>query len=143
MKSIIEIFENLEDERDNRGKKHKLIDIIIMSIYAMMCGNTDSENIADWLYLRKDYFTQDGKAIKSVAKKKSIPYIVSAYLMDIGLSFCQVKTDDKSNEITAIPELIEILDIKDSIISIDAIGTQKDIVSKIIQKEGNYVVLWG
>ena len=58
MKSIIEIFEKLEDERDNRGKKHKLIDIIVMSIYAMICGNTDSENIADWLYLRKDYFTQ-------------------------------------------------------------------------------------
>ena len=185
MKSIIEIFEKLEDERDNRGKKHKLIDIIVMSIYAMICGNTDSENIADWLYLRKDYFTQllhlengipsadtflrvfaginpekfmnlfiewistvvsssnkiiaiDGKAIKSAAKKGSIPYIVSAYLIDIGLSFCQVKTDEKSNEITAIPELIEILDIKDSIISIDAIGTQKNIVSKIIQKKGHY-----
>lgn len=185
MKSVIEVFENLEDTRDNRGKKHKLIDIIVMSIYAIICGNTDSENIADWFHLRKDYFTQllhlengipsadtflrvfaginpekfmslfvewissvvsssnkviaiDGKAVKSAAEKGNIPYIVSAYLIDIGLSFCQVKTDSKSNEITAIPELIEILDIKDSIISIDAIGTQKNIVSKIVQKEGHY-----
>jgi hypothetical protein len=53
---MVEIFEKLEDIRDNRGKKHKLIDIIVMSIYAIICGETDFENIADWLELRSEYF---------------------------------------------------------------------------------------
>ena len=44
MESMIEIFEKLEDMRDNRGKKHKLIDIIVMSIYAIICGEIDFEN---------------------------------------------------------------------------------------------------
>jgi len=56
MQTLIEIFEKLEDMRDNRGKRHKLIDIIVMSIYAIICGNTDCENIADWLELRAKYF---------------------------------------------------------------------------------------
>lgn len=48
--------------------------------------------------------------------------------------------DDKSNEITAIPELLEILDIDGGIITIDTIGTQTEIIDKIIQKGGNFVL---
>ena len=40
MQTLIEIFEKLEDMRDNRGKRHKLMDIIVMSIYAIICGKT-------------------------------------------------------------------------------------------------------
>ena len=53
MKNLVEIFDTLEDPRDNRGKKHKLTDVIVMSIYAIICGNSDCENIADWLLLRQ------------------------------------------------------------------------------------------
>ena len=65
-----------------------------------------------------------------------------AFLSDIGISVGQVKVDDKSNEITAILELIKILDIKDRIITIDAIGTQEEICNLIISKEknGNYIL---
>jgi len=56
MKNLIEIFDTLEDPRDNRGKKHRLMDVIVMSIYAIICGNFNCENIADRLFLRKDFF---------------------------------------------------------------------------------------
>lgn len=85
----------------------------------------------------------DGKAIRGATEKctnGNIPYIVSAYLADIGISIGQVKVEDKSNEITAIPELLEILDIEGCIITIDAIGTQIEIMDKIIKKGGNFVL---
>ena len=68
----------------------------------------------------------DGKAIKSATDKinnGNIPYIVSAFIGEIGLSIGEVKVDDKSNEITAIPELLDLLDIEGATITIDAIGT--------------------
>lgn len=83
----------------------------------------------------------DGKAMCGAtekAKNGNIPYIVSAYLSEIGISIGQVRCDEKSNEITAIPELIELLDIEGCIITIDAIGCQSKIVSQIVKKKGHY-----
>ena len=85
----------------------------------------------------------DGKAIKSATDKinnGNIPYIVSAFIGEIGLSIGQVKVNDKSNEITAILDLLDLLDIKDAIITIDAIGTQENIINKIVNKKGHYVL---
>jgi predicted transposase YbfD/YdcC len=83
----------------------------------------------------------DGKAVRNAADKingGNTPYIVSAFLTEVGISIGQVKCDDKSNEITAIPELLEILDISGCVITIDAIGCQSKIVKKIVEKEGHY-----
>jgi predicted transposase YbfD/YdcC len=52
----------------------------------------------------------------------------------------QVKTNEKSNEITAIPKLLEILDLQDTIVTIDAMGCQEDIASKIIDKKADYIL---
>lgn len=85
----------------------------------------------------------DGKAIRGATEKctnGNIPYIVSAYLVDVGISIGQVKVDAKSNEITAIPELLKILDIEDCIITIDAIGTQTEIMDEIKRKGGEFVL---
>lgn len=86
----------------------------------------------------------DGKAIKSATDKingGNIPYIVSTFLCDIGLSIGQVKVDDKSNEITAIPDLLDLLDIEGCIVTIDAIGTQEKIANKIVNdKKAHYVL---
>lgn len=85
----------------------------------------------------------DGKAIKSATDKindGNIPYIVSAFIGEIGLSIGQVKVDDKSNEITAIPDLLDLLEIEGATITIDAIGTQEQIVNKIVEKKGHYVL---
>ena len=63
-------------------------------------------------------------------------------MSDIGISIGQVKVDDKSNEITAIPELLELLDIQGKIITIDAIGTQENICNLIANKDkkGDYIL---
>ncbi|MFH1107759.1 MAG: ISAs1 family transposase [Planctomycetota bacterium] len=57
-----------------------------------------------------------------------------------GLTLGQVATDEKSNEITAIPELIDRIDVKGAIVTIDAMGCQKDIATKIVDAKGDYVL---
>lgn len=57
-----------------------------------------------------------------------------------GVSFGQIKVSDKSNEITAIPKLLELLDAKGATITIDAIGAQKDICEKVIEQKADYVI---
>lgn len=189
--TLFERFEVLEEPRGIRGKKYKLIDILIMTIYGILCGLKDFTNIADFMKLKEDYFTEllglghgtpshdclsdvfamidtkkfmeifvlwindivkektgknisiDGKAVKSATDRingGNTPYIVSAFIGEIGLSIGQVKVDDKSNEITAIPELLDLIDIKDAIITIDAIGTQEEIANKIVEKGGHFVL---
>ena len=58
MKSLFNHFEVLEDPRDIRGKKHELINIIIMTIYGILCGYTDFTNLADFLKVHEDYFNE-------------------------------------------------------------------------------------
>ena len=65
--------------------------------------------------------------------------IVTAYT-DTGISLGQVTVDDKSNEIPAVRELIDMLDIKDAVLTMDAMHCQKDTVEKIIDNGGDYVV---
>lgn len=72
-------------------------------------------------------------------KKKAI-HIVNAWVDENDLILGQLKTSEKSNEITAIPELLDLLFIKGAIITIDAMGTQKKIAEKIIEKEAEYVL---
>lgn len=54
MKSLFEHFEILEDPRDIRGKKHELINILILAIYGILCGYTDFTNMADFLKLNEE-----------------------------------------------------------------------------------------
>ena len=51
-------FSKLPDSRDNRGLKHELSNIIVMSIYAVLCGYTDAENMAFFMKLQEEYFTK-------------------------------------------------------------------------------------
>ena len=83
----------------------------------------------------------DGKALRRALNEgESIPYIVSAWASDNGLTLGQVKVKDKSNEITAIPELLEVLELKGCIVTIDAMGCQKKIAADIIDKNADYVL---
>lgn len=85
----------------------------------------------------------DGKAIKSARDKingGNTPYILSAYLTEIGISIGQVEVDKKSNEIKSIPELLRLIDIKGNYITIDAAGTQEEVVKLIVQLGGHYVL---
>ena len=83
----------------------------------------------------------DGKTLRRSHDKgvgKSAIHMVSAWASQNCLTLAQVKTDEKSNEITAIPELLKVLDIKGCIVTIDAMGCQKTIAKQIIDQEGDY-----
>ena len=67
-------------------------------------------------------------------------HIVSAWASEQGISLGQVATEDKSNEITAIPELLTRLDLSNSIVTIDAIGCQKAIAQQIVTEKGHFVI---
>ena len=88
-------------------------------------------------------FAVDGKtARRSHDRKKSLGALhsVTVWASDFGLSLGQVACEEKSNEITAIPELLRLVDIKGTIITIDAMGTQKAIAEQIIDSGADYVL---
>jgi predicted transposase YbfD/YdcC len=85
----------------------------------------------------------DGKTLRasrSDTKKKKPLHMVSAWAHGHNLVIGQVKTDEKSNEITAIPELLKALDLKGTIATIDAMGCQKEIAKIVTEKEGDYII---
>ncbi len=85
----------------------------------------------------------DGKTLRhsfDKKKSKSAIHMISAFAAENGVVLGQTKTAEKSNEITAIPELLKLLDIKGGIVTIDAMGCQKKIAEKIIDQEANYVL---
>ena len=91
-----------------------------------------------------DIVAIDGKTARGAVEAgqdKSPIHIVSAWTSQNNLFLGQVMTDQKSNEITAIPELLDLLFLKGSIVTIDAMGTQKNIAKKIIkEREADYVL---
>lgn len=83
----------------------------------------------------------DGKTARGSQKNgKAVLHSVSAWAHDAGVVLGEVKTAEKSNEITAIPELLKSIDVKGSIVTIDAMGCQKKIVKKIRKSEADYVL---
>ena len=85
----------------------------------------------------------DGKTLRrSHDQKKGLGALhsVSVWASEFGLTLAQVACDDKSNEITAIPELLKLVDIRGAIITIDAMGTQKAIAAQIVEGGGDYVL---
>jgi predicted transposase YbfD/YdcC len=82
--------------------------------------------------------TQRGSARRTVGQ--SALHVVSAWAVENHLTLGQVATDAKSNEITAIPELLEHLDLNGAVVTVDAMGCQKDIAAKVIAGGGEYVL---
>lgn len=191
--TVLNFFEILEDTRKNKGKLHRLNDVIIMSIFGILSGCKAATEIAYFLELRKEYFSNllnlkhgtpshdtisyvfriinpdsfakifidwvkkiitekmkkginavaiDGKAIKSATDKVNngnIPYIVSAFATELKISIGQVKVGDKTNEIKAVPKLLDLIDIEGAVVTMDSMGTHKNIVEKIVnKKKANY-----
>lgn len=85
----------------------------------------------------------DGKTLRRSldrAGNKAAIHMVSAWVHENHAVFGQVRVDDKSNEITAIPKLLEMLNLQEATVTIDAIGCQKDIAQKIVDRGGQYVL---
>jgi predicted transposase YbfD/YdcC len=189
--SIAEHFGDIEDIRIERGKKHKLIDIITISICAVVCGadgwiDIEMYGIAREKWLEKflelpngipshdtfarvfsqinpDEFNKsflswikgiskttageiiafDGKQSRNSGDEKNgqgVINTVSAWAASNRLVLGQKKVEGKSNEITALPELIKILDLAGCIVTIDAMGCQREIVKTIVEKDADYVI---
>lgn len=186
---IIKYFDKVEDFRREKSIKHKLIDIIVIAVSAVICGADNWNDIEDygkekepWLktflelengipahdtfarvfqLVNSEQFEKcfrrwikdivdlkqgeiisiDGKTQRgSLDKNKSAIHTVSAWARSNKLVLGQVKTEEKSNEITAIPELLDTLDIEGTTITIDAMGCQKAIVKKIRSKKADYTI---
>lgn len=85
----------------------------------------------------------DGKTIRRSldrANGKAAIHMVTAWVHENHAVFAQVRTEDKSNEIKAIPRLLEMLNLKAATVTIDAIGCQRDIAQKVLDKDGHYVL---
>lgn len=184
-------FSIIKDFRVTGRCAHKLIDIVMLSICAVICGAdswTDIEDFGnsriEWLkkflelpngipshdtigrifslinpvkfegyFLEwiKEVFTRtggeiipiDGKTLRRSYEKKSgksAIHMISAWSERNNIVLGQLKTEEKSNEITAIPQLLELLSISGCIITIDAMGCQKSICEKIISNRADYVI---
>jgi predicted transposase YbfD/YdcC len=83
----------------------------------------------------------DGKTLCGSANSKLRPlHVVSAWASQANLTLGQVAVDKKSNEITAIPKLLELLDLHGALVTVDAMGCQKEIAKKIVDRGGDYVL---
>lgn len=181
----------LPDPRKETNRKHLLIDILMITVCAVMAGSQGWEDIEKWgiereKWLRKflklpsgipchdvfrDVFMRlhpetfgkaflswmasvrkrtkgeiiplDGKTMRRSmdrASGKTPFHLVSAWAAGNGLVLGQIAVDKKSNEITAIPKLLDLLDINDCIVTIDAMGCQTEIAKKIVALGGGYVL---
>jgi len=191
LEAIEEHFSKVNDPRIDRRKEHKLIDMIVISICAVICGAegwTDIENFGNsklpWLktflelpngipshdtfgrvfslldaqqfqlafyewvlavneIVQGQIINIDGKRLAGSEDKflgKRAIYMVSAWAEENEIVLGQRKVDEKSNEITAIPELLKILAISGCIVTIDAIGTQTQIAKTIMEAQADYVL---
>ena len=184
-------FQNLPDPRSTVNRRHLLLDIIVISICAVVAGADGSDAIAQWAKTREAWLRQyielpnglpskdcirrvlmrldpaafqqcfghwidslvgllgatflniDGKTLRRSHDKKNklgALHLVSVWSAERSLTLAQVATAEKSNEITAIPLLLDLVDVKGAIVTIDAMGCQKAIAAKIVAGQGDYVL---
>jgi predicted transposase YbfD/YdcC len=184
-------FASLEDPRRERTRKHNLLDIIAITICAVICGADSWVAVEhygrakhDWLarFLKlpngipsHDTFGRvfaallpkqfqacfagwvaelaaglglqqiaiDGKTQRGShdrGKGKAALHLVSAWAVQNHLILGQEAVDQKSNEITAIPKLLELLDLEGALVTIDAMGCQKEIAEQIVEQGGDYIL---
>lgn len=194
--NLLRFFDELPDPRSKVNRLHRLGDVIVIAICAVMAMADGPTAIAQWAKLNeawlrrhlklpngipgKDTFRRvlsllhpaafqqcfqewlnslsvsaddgsgsnrhiaiDGKTLRRSHDKKNglgPLHIVSAWASDRGITLGQVATDEKSNEITAIPQLLDIIDLEGAIVTIDAAGCQKTIAAQIVQGNGDFVL---
>ena len=184
-------FQDLQDPRVERTRKHPLINIVFMAVCGVLSGANSFAGIHEfaidrrnWLagYLdlthgipSEDTFARvlarldpgafekcllswvqavqevtdhrmvaiDGKTVRGSSDHetgRAAIHMVSAWATENKLSLGQVVVDEKSNEITAIPELLQVLEISGALVTIDAMGCQKEIADQIREREADFVL---
>ena len=103
-----------------------------------------SEVLREWLDVHREkrsVVSIDGKTIRGSGRSEHKAYhVVSAFVQENRITLGEIKTDEKSNEITAVPELLEMLDLSGAIVTADAMSCQTKIVASIAAKGADYVV---
>jgi predicted transposase YbfD/YdcC len=116
-------------------------------IFALLQPTTLQAVLLPWLGERRglpgEFVHLDGKTLRGTrckSQKLKALHVVSAWAGQTGLTLGQVAVDTKSNEITALPELLTLLDLQDKIVTIDAMGCQTELAEAIVVGGGDYVV---
>jgi len=187
--ALITILRELPDPRVERTKLHKLEDILVIAICALLCGADSFEDMEVFGDAKEEWFrtflelphgipshdtfnrlfaaldpeqflesfmkwTQslrkavpqeivalDGKALRRALNQgQTAKVVVSAWAAENGLVLGQQKVEDKSNEITAVPELLRRLELAGCIVTLDAMGCQKEIAKEIHEADADYVL---
>ena len=116
-------------------------------VFAMLKPATLQEVLLPWLLERRglpgDWIHLDGKTLRQTRRPTTqlkALHVVSAWAGQTGITLGQVAVDAKSNEITAMPQLLELLDLRDKIVTTDAMGCQKAIAETIVAGGGDYIL---
>jgi len=88
----------------------------------------------------EEIVAMDGKALRRAIQDGGVPYMVSAWAVRNGLVLGQLRVAEKSNEITAVPQLLRALELSGCIVTLDAMGCQKRIAREIIEADAQYVL---
>ncbi len=190
-KRLVAIMSSVPDPRVARTRVHRLVDILVIALLAMINGADGWEEISDFAKVRQvwlrgflelpggvpcpDTFRRvfeaieprifgeclaqitadlsadlqgkvvaiDGKTLRGSFDRRrgrSPLHVVSAWVAERGVTLGQVVTEEKSNEITAIPELLKTIDVRGATVTLDAMGCQKTIAAAIIDGGADYAL---
>ena len=116
-------------------------------VFALLQPSTLQEVLLPWVGERRglpgEWIHLDGKTLRGTRCKRQklkALHVVSAWAGQTGLTLGQVAVDTKSNEITALPQLLDLLDLQDKIVTIDAMGCQTELAQAIVEGGGDYVL---
>jgi len=116
-------------------------------VFAVLPTATLQAVLLPWLQERREvpeeWIHVDGKTLRGTrcqSRKLKALHVVSAWAGQTGLTLGQVAVDAKSNEITAVPELLKLLDLHEKIVTLDAMGCQREIAQRIVEGGGDYIL---
>src|SRR5262247_1332160 len=116
-------------------------------VFALLKPETLQAVLLPWLLERRglpgDWIHLDGKTLRRTrcqSQQLKALHVVSAWAGQTGITLGQVAVEAKSNEITAMPQLLEVLDLREKIVTTDAMGCQKEIAQTIVEGGGDYIL---
>jgi predicted transposase YbfD/YdcC len=186
---LVTHFQALEDPRLEGSRLHNSLEIVAITICAVICGADSWVDVEKYGQAKRDWLRRflklpngipshdtfgrvfaaivpgqfqtcfagwvqeiagqlgltqiaiDGKTLRDSqdrANGKAALHLVSAWAVENHLTLGQEAVDSKSNEITAIPKLLELLDLEGALVTIDAMGCQKEIAEQVVEQGGDY-----
>ena len=191
---VADYFQDIDDPRRDHGKRHELVDVLILSLSGFLCGAESWVDVADYARTKQEWFETfldlpsgipshdtfdrifrlldpdqltsalqrwledmaadirglkkgqiaiDGKTLRGSIDRVTgqAPWMmVSAWAVEHGIVLGQVAASGETGELKAIPPLLDLLSLKGRIVTLDALGCQKEIAAKIKANQGDYVV---